>query len=154
MASDLLHDLNMNIPTERIRIQTEPFSVEEEIAQIKLVSKGIGGIVSFLGAARDFSKGREISQMGFEHYPKMAERIMANIREEALSKFSIIDATLIHRIGTIQIGENIVLIIVAAAHRQEAFQACAWCIDRLKETTPIWKKEITPEGEIWAEQHP
>ena len=144
----------MNIPTERVRIQREDFSVEEEIAQIKLVSKRIGGIVSFLGAARDFSKGREISQIEFEHYPVMAERILAHIREEALNKFSIIDVTLIHRVGTIGMGENIVLVVVGAAHRQDAFLACAWCIDRLKETVPIWKKETTPEGKIWVEEHP
>jgi molybdopterin synthase catalytic subunit len=144
----------MKIPTERVRIQLEDFSVEQEIAEIKSVSKRIGGIVSFLGSARDFSKEREVSQIEFEHYPIMAERTLAKIREEALNTFKIIDVTLIHRVGTICIGENIVLIIVGAAHRQDAFLACAWCIDRLKETVPIWKKETTPEGKIWVEEHP
>ena len=143
-----------HIDIQRVRIQREDFSLEEEIAKIKAISRRIGGIVSFIGSARDFSKEREVCKIEFEHYPMMAERALAKIREEALTKFSIIDVTLIHRIGTIGIGENIVLIVVGATHRQDAFDACAWCIDHLKKTVPIWKKETTPEGKIWVEERP
>ena len=139
---------------QRVRIQKEPFSIEEEIEKIKSVSTRIGGIVSFVGAARDFSKGREVCQIEFEHYPIMAERALEKVREEALTRFPVIDVTIIHRIGMIEIGENIVLVIAAAQHRKEAFNACEWCIDRLKKTVPIWKSETTPEGKIWVEAHP
>ena len=79
---------------------------------------------------------------------------MAEIREEAKRKFDIIETLMIHRTGDIPLGGNIVLIIVGAEHRAEAFQACRWCIDELKATVPIWKKEVTSDGEIWLENCP
>jgi molybdopterin synthase catalytic subunit len=142
----------MNNPN--VRIQSEDFSIEEEIAKIKAVSHKIGGIVTFLGAARDFSKGHAVFKLTFEHYAKMAKQAMTVIREKALAQFNIVDVTLIHRVGVIGIGENIVLIVVAAEHRQDAFTACAWCIDELKKTVPIWKREETPEGKIWVAERP
>jgi molybdopterin synthase catalytic subunit len=140
--------------TDRIRIQREDFSVEDETLKIRNGSKRIGGIVSFLGTARDFSKGRDIHMIDFEYYPGMAEKRLAEIREQALKDYDIIDVTIIHRVGEISIGENIVLIVVGAEHRKDAFRACSWCIDELKRITPIWKKETTPQGEVWVEEHP
>ncbi len=138
----------------RIRIQEANFSVEEETNRIRESSKRIGGIVTFLGTARDFSKGRDIHWIDFEHYPQMAQKKLAEIRERALADFDIIDAAIIHRVGRIAIGENIVLIVVGAEHRKDAFAACSWCIDELKRITPIWKRETTPSGEVWVEEHP
>ncbi|MBI3358453.1 MAG: molybdenum cofactor biosynthesis protein MoaE [Nitrospirae bacterium] len=135
-------------------IQSADFSVEEEIAKMKAISSRMGGIVTFLGTARDFSKGHDVVKLTFEHYSKMAEQAMLKIRESALEQFSIIDVMMIHRIGEIGIGENIVLIVVGAEHRQDAFTACAWCIDELKKTVPIWKREETPDGQIWVEERP
>lgn len=137
-----------------IRIQREDFSIDEEIERIKKGSKRIGAISVFLGTGRDFSKGRNVSRLIYEHYPGMAEKKLSEIRERAIKDFSVIDVGIIHRTGEIDIGENIVLIIVASQHRKEAFAACQWCIDELKRITPIWKKEITPEGEVWVEEHP
>jgi len=137
-----------------IRIQTKDFSVEDETIKLRDTSKRIGGIVSFLGTARDFSKGQEITKMDFEHYPGMAEKRLGEIRDQALKDYDIIEVTLIHRVGEIAVGENIVLIIVGAEHRQDAFRACSWCIDELKRITPIWKKETTPKGIVWVEEHP
>jgi len=139
---------------ERVRIQEEDFSVEEETRKIKESSKRVGGVVSFLGTARDFSKGRDINKIDFEYYPGMAEKKLSEIREQALRDYDIIDLSIIHRVGPIQIGENIVLIVVGAEHRKDAFRACSWCIDELKRITPIWKKETTPQGEVWVEEHP
>jgi molybdopterin synthase catalytic subunit len=136
------------------RIQTEDFSVDQEIARIKAASKRVGGIAVFLGTARDFSEGHAVAKLTYEHYAGMAERILAEIREQAIAQFDIIEASLLHRIGEIPIGGNIVLIVVGAEHRAEAFRACRWCIDQLKATVPIWKKELTPEGEVWVEEHP
>jgi molybdopterin synthase catalytic subunit len=137
-----------------VRVQTEPFSLDEEVARIKKTSHSIGGIVTFLGTTRDISRGESVAKLEFEHYPGMAEKKLAEIRESAIRMFGVIDATIIHRVGTLPIGENIVLIVVAAVHRDEAFQACRYCIDELKRITPIWKKETTPDGVVWVEEHP
>ncbi len=137
-----------------IRIQKEPFSVDKEIEQLKKSSSSIGAIVTFLGTTRDISQGRRVSKLGFEHYPGMAEKKLDEIREKALKDYGAIDVTMIHRVGVLPVGENIVLIAVAAGHRDEAFRACRFCIDELKRITPIWKRETTPEGEIWVEERP
>ena len=139
---------------EWIRIQEGDFSTEEEVNRIKERSKRIGGIVSFLGTARDFSKGKDIQRIDFEYYPGMAEKKLNEIREKALADYNIIEVSIVHRVGRIEIGDNIVLIVVAAQHRKDAFKACEWCIDELKRITPIWKREETNEGEVWVVEHP
>lgn len=137
-----------------VRVQLENFSMDEEIDRVKKRSKRIGGIATFLGAARDRSQGRDVSSITFEHYEGMAQKKLREIRERALQDFDIIEALILHRFGAIDIGENIVLIVIGAEHRADAFKACKWCIDELKQITPIWKLEQTPEGEVWVEQHP
>ena len=137
-----------------IRIQKEPFSVDDEIERLKKSSSAIGAIVTFLGTTRDISEGKRVSKLEFEHYPGMAEKKLADIREKALKDYGVIDVIIVHRVGVLPVGENIVLIAVAAGHRDEAFRACRFCIDELKRITPIWKRETTPEGEIWVEEHP
>lgn len=139
---------------ELVRIQREDFCIEDEIKNVRKVSTRIGGLVTFLGIARDFSKGRDIQKITFEYYPGMAEKKLNEIREKSKKDFDIIETSIIHRFGEIDIGENIVLIIVASQHRAEAFKACKWCIDELKRITPIWKRETTKEGEVWVEEHP
>ncbi|MDA0738209.1 MAG: molybdenum cofactor biosynthesis protein MoaE [Nitrospirae bacterium] len=137
-----------------VRVQRENFSMDEEIDRVKKRSKRIGGIATFLGTARDRSQGRDVSSITFEHYDGMAQKKLREIRERALQDFDIIEALILHRFGAIDIGENIVLIVIGAEHRADAFKACKWCIDELKQITPIWKLEQTPEGEVWVEQHP
>ncbi len=137
-----------------VRIQKEDFSIDEEINRVKATSGDVGGIVVFLGTGRGTSRGRSISKLDFEHYPGMAEAKLNEIREKALKDFDIIEVNIVHRISEISIGENIVLIVVGAAHRADAFKASKWCIDELKRITPIWKKETTPDGEIWVDEHP
>ena len=145
------HDTARN--AGRVRIQTADFNVAEEIAQLQATSRRIGGIVTFVGTARDFSSGRAVEQIDFEHYPGMAEARLLEIRAQGMTDFDIIDMTIIHRTGRILPGENIVLVVVAASHRKAAFAACEWCIDLLKRTTPIWKQETTPDGTVWVEPH-
>jgi molybdopterin synthase catalytic subunit len=140
--------------TQFVRVQREDFSVDEEISRVRGRSKRIGGISIFLGTARDRSKGRDVDSITFEHYEGMAQKKLGEIRERALKNFDIIEVAILHRYGKIGIGENIVLIVVGAEHRAEAFRACKWAIDELKQITPIWKLEHTPEGEVWAEEHP
>ncbi len=137
-----------------VRVQRENFSIDQELDRVKSRSKRIGGIATFLGIARDRSKGRDVDSITFEHYAGMAEKKLREIRERALKDFDILELLIIHRYGEITIGENIVLIIAGAEHRAEAFQACKWAIDELKQITPIWKLERTPEGEVWVEEHP
>jgi molybdopterin synthase catalytic subunit len=137
-----------------VRVQREDFSIDEELRRVRRRSKRIGGIAMFLGTARDRSKGKDVDSITFEHYEGMAQKKLREIRERALKDFGVIEMLVLHRHGEIGIGENIVLIIAGAEHRAEAFQACKWAIDELKQITPIWKLEHTPEGEVWVEEHP
>ena len=138
---------------DAVRIQAEDFSQEEEIRALRASSNGIGGIVTFLGCARDFSEGREVSQISFDAYERMLLPELHKLRDEALARFKLIDARIVHRLGTLQAGEQIVLIAAAAAHRGPAFDACRWLIDELKERLRIWKKETTPQGDSWVTPH-
>jgi MoaD family protein len=137
-----------------VRVQREPFSLEAETERIKRSSRSIGGIVTFLGTTRDISRNKAVERLEFEHYPGMAEKKLAGIRDQVIREHGAIDATIIHRVGNISVGDDIVLIVVAAGHRDEAFRACRFCIDELKRITPIWKKETTQDGVVWVEEHP
>lgn len=137
-----------------VRVQRENFSIDQELDRVRSRSKRIGGIATFLGIARDRSRGRDVDGLTFEHYEGMAQKKLREIRERALNDFDILELLIIHRYGEISIGENIVLIIAGAEHRADAFRACKWAIDELKQITPIWKLEHTPGGEVWVEEHP
>ena len=139
---------------DHVRIQLEDFSQDEEISALKSTSKSMGGIGTFLGCARDFSEGREVSQLSFDAYGSMALSEMNKLRREAIAKFGLLDARIVHRIGTVKSGDNIVFIAAGAEHRVAALEACRWMIDELKQRVPIWKKEITPQGDLWVTQHP
>ena len=139
---------------EAVRIQSDDFSQDEEIAALKTSSQRIGGIATFLGCARDFSEGRDVSQISFEAYGSMAVSEMKQLRTDAIEKFGLLDARIVHRICTVTAGDNIVFIAAGAEHRAAALDACRWMIDELKLRVPIWKKEITPQGDAWVTQHP
>ena len=137
-----------------VRIQQEDFSQDEEIRALQTSSKRIGGIATFLGCARDFSEGREVSEISFDAYGSMAVSEMNKLRDEAIEKFGLMEARIVHRIGVVKAGESIVFIAAGAEHRAPALQACHWLIDELKQRVPIWKKEITPQGDAWVTPHP
>ncbi len=137
-----------------VRVQREDFSLDEEIGRVRGRSSRIGGIATFLGTARDRSEDRDVSRLVFDHYEGMAQKTLREIRTRALRDFDVIEVLILHRYGEIAIGDNIVLVVVGAMHRADAFKACRWCIDELKHITPIWKCEHTPDGEVWVEQHP
>ena len=139
---------------EPVRIQQEDFSQDEEIAALKGSSKRMGGIATFIGCARDFSEGRDVSEIGFEAYGSMALAEMQKLRSEAIARFGLLDARIVHRVTTVQAGDNIVFIAAGAEHRAAAFDACRWMIDELKQRVPIWKREITPQGDAWVTPHP
>lgn len=139
---------------DAVRIQQEDFSQDAEIAALKASSQRTGGIATFLGCARDFSEGRSVSEISFEAYGSMALAEMRKLREEAIAKFGLLDARIVHRVATVRAGDNIVFIAAGAEHRAAAFDACRWMIDELKQRVPIWKKEITPQGDSWVTAHP
>ncbi len=113
-----------------------------------------GGINVFIGTVRNHSKGKRVIRLEFEAYEPMAISEMQKIARRATEKFDIHSMAIHHRVGTLYIGEIPVVIAVGAAHREAAFQACKFAIDTLKETVPIWKKEIFEDGEVWVAAHP
>jgi molybdopterin synthase catalytic subunit len=139
---------------EPARLQREAFSQDEEIRALRAVSQRIGGIATFLGVARDFSEGREVRAIDFDAYRPMALTELQKLRVEAIERFGLIDARIVHRLGTVRAGDDIVFIAAGAEHRAPALEACRWLINELKRRVPIWKKEITPNGETWGSPHP
>jgi len=132
-----------------IKIQHGDIDVETVLESVK--SPSSGGVVTFLGTVRDNAKGHNVEQMSIEVYEEMAYKQLEAIESEAQKKFGVHKITVVHRYGDLKVGDNIVFIAVAAGHREEAFDACRYIIDELKQRVPIWKKETTPEGEIWVE---
>jgi molybdopterin synthase catalytic subunit len=139
---------------ERVRIQQQDFSQDEEVGALRAGSKRMGGIATFTGCARDFSEGREVTQISFDAYGSMAVAEMNKLRDEAIAKFGLLDARIVHRVGVVGAGEQIVFIAAGAEHRAPALQACHWLIDELKQRVPIWKKEYTSQGNTWTMPHP
>jgi molybdopterin synthase catalytic subunit len=137
-----------------VRIQAEDFSVDREMSELRAGSRCMGGIAIFIGCARDFSRDSSVSSISFDAYDSMALLEMNKLRVEAIKKFDLLNARIVHRIGTVAAGEQIVLIAAGAEHRAPALQACQWLIDELKRRVPIWKKEYTQQGEAWVSSHP
>lgn len=135
----------------KILVQTAPFDLGVEVAALYRDNPGVGAVASFLGLVRDVNEGDGVHTLTLEHYPGMTEKSLAAIVEEAMTRWTLIDATVIHRVGTLHPTEPIVLVAVASGHRGEAFAACQFIMDYLKTRAPFWKKEVTPEGEHWVE---
>jgi molybdopterin synthase catalytic subunit len=146
--------MNVEVNNGAVRLQVEDFSQDAEIDALRAVSKRMGGIATFLGCARDFSEGREVSEISFDAYGSMALAELEKLRSEAIARFGLLDARIVHRVGTVRGGDNIVFIAAGAEHRAPALEACRWLIDELKERVPIWKKEVTPQGDSWVVPHP
>jgi molybdopterin synthase catalytic subunit len=128
-----------------IKIQQEPIEPCTYITSAG--TPGAGAIVTFLGTVRDDN----IESIELETYREAAEKDLVEIRDEAMKEFPILSVDIVHRVGRMNIGEIIVLIVVTAGHRREAFLGCEYIIDRLKQTTPIWKKEYLKDGTRWVE---
>jgi molybdopterin synthase catalytic subunit len=132
-----------------VRIITEDFSIDEVCKEI--MTPGTGGIVTFLGVVRGEEGERRTISMEVESYMDMAERELGLLRERAMEEYGLEDMSIIHRVGSLSSGENIVIIAAAGPHRAECFDAARFIIDEIKRRVPIWKKEISPEGERWVE---
>lgn len=134
-----------------VKVQTQDFDAGLEISQLRNARKDTGAVVSFIGQVRDVNDGDNVSQLTLEHYPGMTEKALEAILSQAKSRWDIFDAIVIHRVGTLQPTEQIVLVAVSSAHRGEAFKACEFIMDYLKTEAPFWKKEVTQSGERWIE---
>lgn len=135
----------------RVRIQTEDFDLAQEVARLRDTNPKVGGVVTFVGTVRDLNEGAEVAAMELEHYPGMTEASIDAIIEQALARWPIFDARVIHRVGPLLPKDQIVLVAVTSSHRGEAFVACEFIIDYLKTEAPFWKKEQTPEGSRWVD---
>ena len=134
-----------------VRVQTQDFDAGLELAQLRRARKDVGAVVSFIGQVRDFNDGDTVSQLSLEHYPGMTEKALAAIVAQAQSRWDIFDTLIIHRVGSLQPLDQIVLVAVSGAHRGEAFKACEFIMDALKTEAPFWKKELTASGERWLD---
>jgi molybdopterin synthase catalytic subunit len=140
-----------------IEIRDKDFDVNETIGN--LIKENVGALVTFIGTVRGTTlqsatnykeDSVEVKELQYDIYKEMAISKMEQIREKALSDYNIHDIHIIHRTGTLKPTEKIILIIVSASHRKDAFSACEFAIDELKKIVPIWKKEITTDSEYWV----
>lgn len=135
-----------------IKLLDTPLSTQECIDFVS--NDNAGGISVFIGTVRNQTKGKEVVRLDFEAYAPMAISEMRKIAEQATKKWPVEKMAIHHRVGTLHIQEIAVVIAVATPHRKAAFEACAYAIDTLKETVPIWKKEVFEDGEVWVAAHP
>ncbi|MFM5854218.1 molybdopterin synthase catalytic subunit MoaE [Aeromonas rivipollensis] len=137
--------------TDRILVQRADFSLGEEYERLA-ARHDSGAIVTFVGKVRDFNQGDAVKGLSLEHYPGMTEKALTDIVTEARGRWPLQECTLIHRIGDLLLGDQIVLVAVSSAHRDAAFEACHFIMDFLKTRAPFWKKELTAEGiQRWVE---
>ena len=134
-----------------IRVQREDFDPGAELAALTAGNHKIGGAVSFVGLVRDFGGAASIRSMTLEHYPGMTEKQLAAIEREANQRWPPEASLIVHRYGKLELGDRIVLVITASAHREAAFAACEFLVDWLKTKAPFWKLEETPDGAAWVE---
>jgi molybdopterin synthase catalytic subunit len=134
-----------------VRIQTQDFDLSSEIKQLRAGDPRVGAVAAFVGTVRDRNDGADVAAMTLEHYPGMTEKSLEEIIQKAKARWDIYDVLIIHRVGPLQIEDQIVLTAVTSAHRGEAFAACEYVMDYLKTLAPFWKKEETPEGARWVD---
>lgn len=134
-----------------VRVQEDDFDVSAELALMRKDNPKIGAIASFVGVVRDINEGDNVTTMTLEHYPGMTEKAIGEIIDQARGRWEVLDALVIHRVGTLKPTDQIVLVIVASTHRGDAFAACEFIMDYLKTRAPFWKKEITPQGARWVD---
>ena len=134
-----------------VRVQTEDFDAGAEIARLRRGDPKVGAVAAFIGVARDVNDGAAVTTLSLEHYPAMTEKALEGIVAEARSRWRLIDALVVHRVGALRPTDQIVLVAVTSAHRGDAFAACEFIMDYLKTRAPFWKKESTAEGERWVE---
>lgn len=134
-----------------VKVQTDDFDVAQVLADLRNNKPQVGAIVSFIGLVRDINDGADVSTLTLEHYPQMTEKALQAIVDEAKQRWDVMDAVVIHRVGTLLPTDQIVLVAISSAHRQAAFSACEFIMDYLKTQAPFWKKETNNQGARWVE---
>ena len=134
-----------------IRVQTEDFDIGAEIGKMTAGNSEIGGLASFVGLVRDYAGDEKISSMTLEHYPGMTEKQLSRLEAEARERWDLQDVLIIHRYGTLNPGDRIVLVVTASAHREASLESCQFLIDWLKTKAPFWKLEDRESGAEWVE---
>lgn len=145
-------EIRKNVQNINILLSESQISVEDCEAFVQ--SPDAGGTVVFIGTVRNRTQAKTVVRLEFEAYGPMAVSEMRKIAEQALERFAVRKIAIHHRTGVLEIGDIPVVIAVSAPHRNAAFEACQFCIDTLKQTVPIWKKEIFEDGEVWVAAHP
>ena len=135
----------------RVSIRSEDFDLAAEVAALRHGDGGVGAVAAFIGTVRDRNDDAAVQSLELEHYPGMTEKAIEGMIDEAQRRFDIYAARVIHRIGVLQPGEQIVMVAVTSAHRGESFKACEFLMDYLKTQAPFWKKERTPQGAHWVD---
>jgi len=139
------------MPRAVVTIQQADFDLAVEVAALREGDGQVGAVATFVGTVRDRNDGTHVAAMELEHYPGMTERAIEAMVGEAQRRFHIRGARVIHRVGALRPGDQIVLVAVTSSHRHEAFQACEFLMDYLKTQAPFWKKETTPDGARWVD---
>ena len=134
-----------------ISIQREDFDVGAEYKALTDQDTAAGAVVTFVGRVRDMNLSRHVVGLHLEHYPGMTEKSLQSIVDEAKTRWNILRYKIIHRIGDLQLGDNIVFVGITSVHREDAFNAAEFLMDYLKTRAPFWKKELTTQGNIWIE---
>jgi molybdopterin synthase catalytic subunit len=131
------------------RVTAAPLDPDEAIEAV--ADPAAGAIDVFLGVVRNTNKGRDVAYLEYDAYPEMAEKLMADLGQQAIDEFGLRKVALYHRIGRLEIGETSLLIAISSGHRAEAFSAGKWLVDEVKKRVPVWKKEVWSDGEEWIE---
>ncbi len=134
-----------------ISVQQNDFDVSHEYAILRENNRSDGAIVFFSGLVRELNQGSKVSGLSLEHYPGMTEKALQAVVEEACQRWPLNRIRLIHRIGQLEISDQIVFVGVSSSHREAGFSACHFIMDFLKNRAPFWKKEVTSDGERWVE---
>ncbi|WP_318495685.1 molybdopterin synthase catalytic subunit MoaE [Photobacterium leiognathi] len=133
-----------------ISVQFDDFSVADEYAKLSEGTEA-GAVVTFIGKVRDFNQGDAVTGLSLEHYPGMTEKSLQEIVDQANQRWPLLKTRVIHRVGDLALGDQIVFVGVTSAHRGGAFEACEFIMDYLKTRAPFWKKEQTPEQSRWVD---
>lgn len=131
-------------------VQTEAFDFGQEYESFLSGDRAAGAVASFVGRVRETNDNLDINTLELEHYPGMTEKVMHEVLDEAKQRWPLLGARVIHRVGPLKPGDNIVLVLTASAHRHAALDSCAFIMDHLKTRATFWKKETTPKGERWV----
>lgn len=135
----------------KVIVRHEDFDVSREMEELRKGSGSAGAMVAFTGVVRNRNQGDDIFALTLEHYPGMTESAITAIADKARARWELDDIVVIHRVGRLEVGDQIVLCLVTSAHRDEAFEACEYIMDWLKTEAPFWKKEETPSGSRWVD---